>query len=52
MRRLGIATLYIFMGWHVWKILDDHNADKAVASALIVIALSMLVVLYSSTRCD
>lgn len=49
-----IATILasIFIGWHVWKVFTDHNADKAGVFVLIVIALSALVALYRSNGKD
>jgi hypothetical protein len=49
-----IATILasIFIGWHVWKVFTEYNADKAGVFVLIVIALSALVALYRSNGKD
>ncbi|MDR9909402.1 hypothetical protein [Enterobacter hormaechei] len=46
MRRIGMVLVGLVIGWHIWKVFQDYNADKAGVFALMVIALSVLVALY------
>ncbi|MCE1279300.1 hypothetical protein LWU92_21765 [Enterobacter hormaechei] len=46
MRRIGMVLVGLVIGWHIWKVFQDYNADKAGVFVLITIALSVLVALY------
>lgn len=46
MRRIAVALVGLVIGWHIWKVFQDYNADKAGVFALIILALSTLVALY------
>ncbi|EKR2829616.1 hypothetical protein P8B55_004164 [Salmonella enterica] len=46
MRRIAVALVGLVIGWHIWKVFQDYNADKAGVFVLIILALSTLVALY------
>lgn len=52
MRRIGMVLVGLVIGWHIWKVFQDYNADKAGVFVLIVIALSVLVALYRTRSED
>lgn len=52
MRRIGMVLVGLVIGWHIWKVFQDYNADKAGAFVLMVIALSVLVALYRTRSED
>lgn len=41
-----MALVGLLIGWHIWKVFQDHNADKAGVFALMIISLSFLVALF------
>ncbi|MCJ7341763.1 hypothetical protein LPQ20_20710 [Klebsiella pneumoniae] len=52
MRRIGMVLVGLVIGWHIWKVFQDYNADKAGVFVLMVIALSVLVALYRTRSED
>ncbi|EHN0609031.1 hypothetical protein PWN37_004209 [Salmonella enterica] len=46
MRRIAVALVGLVIGWHIWKVFQNYNADKAGVFVLILLALSVLVALY------
>lgn len=46
MRKFAMALVGVLIGWHIWRVFQDHNADKAGVFVLMVIALSLLVALF------
>lgn len=46
MRRFAMALVGIVIGWHIWKVFQDYNADKAGVFVLMVLGLSLLVALF------
>ncbi|EKY1962301.1 hypothetical protein RA241_003691 [Cronobacter sakazakii] len=46
MRKIAMALVGMLIGWHIWKVFQDHNADKVGLFVLILIALSLVVALF------
>ncbi len=46
MRSIAVTLVGLVIGWHIWKVFQDYNADKAGVFVLIILALSALVALY------
>lgn len=46
MRKFAMALVGIVIGWHIWRVFQDHNADKAAVFVLMIVFLSLLVALF------
>ncbi|WP_235601985.1 hypothetical protein, partial [Salmonella enterica] len=46
MRRVAVALVGLVIGWRIWNVFQDYNADKAGVFVIIILALSALVALY------
>lgn len=46
MRKFAMALVGIVIGWHIWKVFQDHDADKAGVFVLMIVSLSVLVAFF------
>lgn len=46
MRKFAMALVGIVIGWHIWKVFQDYDADKAGVFVLMILSLSVLVALF------